>query len=129
MTTIRLKRFKRARPSGKVRYVWMLRWNDSNGCDCGETISDCRMMTRRRAEAIRRERQGKIDNGLVKPDKPKRMTLSQFKTHHAEIVRSEVSPRTLLEIDHAFKWAERTIGGIPCSRRSAPFTSPASVTR
>ncbi len=106
MTTITLHNVKRT--NGRV---WMLRWYDSRGKRCGDTIGKVGVMTKRHAEAIRRDRQGKIDNGLVKSDKPKRMTLAQFKTHHAEIARGEVSPRTLLEFGHSFQWAERIIGG------------------
>ncbi len=110
MTTVRLKRFKRKRPNGKDRYVWMLRWDDSNGRDCGETVGDCRTMTRRQAEAIRRDRQGKLDNGLVKPDRPKRLNLTEFLRHDRDAIQADVKPATLVEHDNAGKHAKATLG-------------------
>ena len=110
MTTVRLKRFKRARPNGKVRHVWMLRWNDSHGRDCGETIGDCRTMTLRKAEAIRRDRQGKIDNRLVSRDRPKRMALQEFLRRDREAVEVDLKPKSIEELRIAADHAIRALG-------------------
>ena len=110
MTKVRLKRFKRKQPNGKDRYVWMLRWDGSNGRDCGETIGDCRTMTRRQAEAIRRDRQGKIDNRLIPRDRPKRMALQEFLHRDREAVEVDVKPKTIEELRIAANHAIRALG-------------------
>lgn len=44
--------------------AWALRWYGSRGKRYCETIGKGSVMTKRQAEAVRRDRQGKIDNGL-----------------------------------------------------------------
>ncbi len=79
MTKISLHKVKR-----KTGAVWMLRWYDSRGKRCGETIGKVGVMTKRQAEHARRQRQGKIDNGLAKLDRPERMTLGAFSEHYKD---------------------------------------------
>lgn len=79
MTTITLHKVKRKNGS-----VWMLRWYDSQGKRNGETIGKVGLMNKKQAEYARRERQGKIDNGLVKMDRPERMTLADFIKHYKD---------------------------------------------
>ncbi len=104
MATITLHNVKRTN-----RRIWMLRWYDSRGRRCGETIGKAGVMSKRQAEAIRRDRQGKTDNGLAKLDRPERMTLAQF----AEYDRSAIADKaygTQLAQDHAFAHAKAALG-------------------
>ena len=106
MTKITLHRVKRKRGA-----VWMLRWFDSRGHRCGETIGKLGVMTKRQAEAIRRERQGKVDNGLAKLDRPERMTLAEFIEHDQETIKPDVKGATLHEYKLAWDHAKAAIGG------------------
>lgn len=121
MTTVTLKRVKRSGPSG-IRLVWMLRWYDSDGKQLGETIGDAGrvnekgkvvsgQMSKREAEAIRRGKQSKLDCGVIRADRPKRMTLAQFIEHDQATIRADVKPSTLVEYQIAGKHAIKAIGG------------------
>ncbi|MEE9130600.1 MAG: tyrosine-type recombinase/integrase [Phycisphaerales bacterium] len=106
MTKITLHKVKRKRGS-----VWMLRWYDSRGRRCGETIGKVGVMTKRQAEAIRRDRQGKTDNGLATLDRPERMTLADFIEHDQETIKPDVKGATLHEYKLAWDHAKAAIGG------------------
>ena len=93
---VTLKRVKRARRSKRPRFVWMLRWHDSHGKQLGETLGDCSTMTKRQAEAIRRDRQGRFDHSIETPDRPDRMTLSVFADQYAERRRAGDAGKGLL---------------------------------
>lgn len=91
MTKITLHRVKR-----KTGSVWMMRWYDSRGRRCGDTIGKVGVMTKRQAEHVRRERQGKLDNRLIPRDRPKRssrMTLSQFNDYYLDRRKQQTSVR------------------------------------
>ena len=104
MTKITLHKVKRKRGS-----VWMLRWYDSRGRRCGETIGKFGVMTKRQAEAIRRDRQGKTDNGLAKLDRPERMTLGQFADYDRSAI-ADKAYKTQLGQNHAFDHAKAALG-------------------
>lgn len=119
MTKVTLKRVKRSGPNG-VRLVWMLRWNDQHGGQPGETIGDAGrvngkgkvvsgQMSRRRAEAIRRDKQSKLDCGVIRADRPKRMTLIELIQHDRQAI-ADRRYKTLLGHNHAAGFAIGTIG-------------------
>lgn len=120
MTKIRLKKVKRPGPmkfnpkteelEKTYRHVWMLRWDDSRGRDCGETIGDCKLMPKRKAEAIRRDRQGKLDNKLIPRDRPQKMALQEFLRRDREAVQVDVKPKTIEELRTVAKHAVRALG-------------------
>ena len=105
MTKITLHRVKRTTGS-----AWMLRWYDSRGKRCGETIGKIGLMTKRQAEHVRRERQGKIDNRLIPRDRPKRMALQEFLRRDRVAVAVDVKPKTSEELRIAADHAIRALG-------------------
>jgi integrase len=112
-TEVFLYHTRKPTKSNPRRKVWMLRWT-VNGKRYGEIIEkegrEPETITKREAEAAQRDRQGKFDNNIVPAVKPERMTLIAFKTFHAEIAKAELSAGTMFAYDHAFAWAEKTIG-------------------
>ncbi len=89
MTKVELHKFKRPRPPGKdgkarrPREVWMLRWV-ADGKRYGETIGDCKTMSRRDAAAVRREKQSRYDCRVESPKRPKKMTLAEFRPFYLD---------------------------------------------
>lgn len=73
MTKVTLHRIKR-----KAGAVWLLRWYGESGRRFGEVIGECKKLAKKDAEAARREKQGKLDNRIEEPDRPRRMTLEAF---------------------------------------------------
>jgi integrase len=116
MTKVTLHKVKRPRPPGKdgkdkpPRQVWMLRWYGSDGKRYGETIGDCRKVSKREAGGRRREKQSKLDCHQESPDKPKRMTLAEFLRRDREAVNIDVKPRTIEEMNGAAKHATAALG-------------------
>ncbi len=106
-TAIYLKKVRRPRPSKPDRHVWALRWKDSRGKDRFETIGDCGTLSKRQAQAIRRKKQSDLDGGQVPRDRPRSMTLQQFRPYVKESLEGVVKPATmevyLTAIDHAKK--------------------------
>ena len=109
MTKVTLHKVSRPRPRGRPRHVWMLRYYDSAGKRCGKTLGDCKQMSKRDAEAIRREKQGRFDCNVEKPDKPTRMTLAAFAAYDREAI-ADRRYKTLLGHDQALGHAKRIIG-------------------
>lgn len=107
MTRVELHKMKRK--GGRV--VWLLRWWGTDGKRLGETIGEVGTMSKRDAERMQREKQSLFDGGEVAIDKPKEITLTMFEKWHRDIARAELSEGSLLECDHAFKWAIRILGG------------------
>ena len=105
MTTITLHNVKRTN-----RRVWMLRWYDSRGRRCGETIGKVGLTTKRQAEAKRRAKQSKIDCFVIPTDKPKRMTFSAFIAQDRLTIESDVRPTTMIEYGHAVNHAYAALG-------------------
>ena len=109
---VALKRLRRKRPGGKGhREVWMLRWPDGKGRVLAETIGDCRTMTKTEAQALRRDKQGKLDNRLIRADRPEKMTLAQFVERDKATIAADVKPTTLIEYRIAADHAIAAIGG------------------
>ena len=106
-TAVYLKKVRRPRPGEPNRRVWALRWKDSRGKDRFETIGVCGTLTKRQAQAIRRKKQSDLDGGRVQRDRPRSMTLQQFRPYVKESLEGVVKPATmevyLTAIDHAKK--------------------------
>lgn len=106
MTNISLHNVKR-----KNSRVWMLRWYDSQGRRCGETIGKVGKMTKRQADYARRDKQGKIDNKLVPLDRPQKMALSEFLRRDREAVEVDIKAKSIEELRTAANHAIRALGG------------------
>ncbi|MCZ6494524.1 MAG: tyrosine-type recombinase/integrase, partial [Planctomycetota bacterium] len=74
-----------------------------------ETIKDSAKMFKRDAESIRRAKQSKLDCRMVKPDKPKRITLADLAAHDREMI-ADRRYKTLLGYDHAVGHAIKVLG-------------------
>ena len=90
-----------------------------------ETIGDVGKMSKREAESIRRERQVKMGMGVVKPDRPRKITLAQYLIEDRLAHAPDVKPTTLLEYDHAAAHAhnpvlERYVPAVARFLREAP---------
>ncbi len=109
MTKITLHQVARPRPRGRPRKVWMLRWYGTDGKRRGETLGECRTVSKRDAEAVRRDKQSKMDCGIVRPDKPARMTLQELAAYD-RLVIADRRHKTVLEHDHAVAHAVKVFG-------------------
>ena len=110
MTRVSLYKTKRPTRGNPKRQVWQLRWIGSDGKRYCETIGDLSKMTKRDAGAKRRDKQSKIDCGVIPADKPKRMTLSAFVAQDRLTIEADVRPTTMIEYDHAIKHAYAALG-------------------
>ncbi len=117
MTRVSLYPAKRPTKSNPKRKVWQLRWLGTDGKRYCETIGDLPKMTKRDAGAKRRDKQSKIDCGVIPADKPKRMTFSGFVDQDRQTVEADVRPTTMIEYDHAVNHAYAALGrGIALDR-------------
>ena len=74
-------------------------------------------MTRKEALGLRREKLVALSNGTALRNRPRKMTLRQFKEAHREFVRTKVGEGTLAEYSSAFQHAEKALGeDFPISR-------------
>lgn len=116
MTKVALYKTKGPTRANPKRHVWQLRWvgseiNPKTGSPIRytETIGDAARITKRDAEATRREQQGKMDNGLTPRDRPKRMGLGEFLRRDREAVVIDVKPKTIEEMRIAADHATRAL--------------------
>lgn len=115
MTKVTLHKCKRARAPTKngaprSRTFWMLRWYGTDGCRYGEVIGGCDKLPKRDAEARRREKQSKLDCGVVRPDRPRRNTLADFLQQDREAVSIDMAPRSIVEMKTAARHAAAVLG-------------------
>lgn len=112
MTTIALHHPLRPTKAAPKRRVWQLRsTGDRINPETGgfirycETIGESPQMTRRQAETIQRDRQSKMDGGVLTPDKPEKVTLAAYVTHHLEMQETDTRFNTVhshkVACDHA----------------------------
>lgn len=111
MAKVTLHKVKRPTQRAPNRRVWMLRWYDTHGKRCGETIGEVGKVSKRDAEATRHDREVKMDMGVVKRDRPEKISLSEFIRRDREAIQADVKPTTLLEYDHAANHALKALGG------------------
>ena len=94
-TTIHLKRVKRPGNGRQDRHVWSLRWFETNGKQRFETVGDCKLVTKRQAEAIRRRRQSEMDGGTAPRDQPTAITIDGFRGYLADSLAGQLKPAVL----------------------------------
>ncbi len=109
MTTISLKIIQRKRPNGQPKPVWQLRWFDGNGQHRGKTIGDCAKVSKREAEAIRRDHQSKVDCGVIKADPPARHTLAEYAVYDREAI-ADRAEKTVKSYGEAVQHATKALG-------------------
>jgi integrase len=108
---IYLKRAKRRRKGLSPRLVWVLRWFTSDGVERFETIGECKDMPRRQAQAIQRQRQGEMDGGAFPRDRPRKLSLGDFRAYLIDAIEGDVKPATLDSYDLALRQLEALLGG------------------
>ena len=108
---VSLYKSKRATAHNPKRHTWQIRWVGTDGKRYCETIGDAARMTKTDAEIIRRQRQGKMDNGLAPVNRPGRLGLAEFLRRDREAVAIDVKAKTLSELETAGAHAVRALGG------------------
>ncbi len=110
MTKVYLMKAQRPTRANPKRKVWLLRWTTTDGRQPCEIIGDAAKVTKREAEAARRELQGKLDNDLAPRDRPKRMTLADFLGRDREVAALNLRPRSLTDLKLAGRHACDVLG-------------------
>ena len=105
MTDVRLYSIKKPTKSNPRRKVWQLRWYGRDGTRYGEIIGDCAKMTKREANARRKAKEAAFSSQETPVDRPRKMTLTQFKVYVQESYQTDMRPSTMIEmqiaLDHA----------------------------
>lgn len=94
--------------------VWMLRWRIGRK-RCGETLAKATEISKREAEARRREKQAAFIKGTQSATRPDRLTLQQFLDQYADRRRQGGDGKGFLR--QAPKLSEKTIAGHKMSIR------------
>ena len=108
----KVTRHQEKRPTKRKlnRRLWILRWFDSTGRRRGEIIGEVGKMSRREAETVRRAKQGGMEHGVVRIDRPKRMTLNDYAKLDLAAIEADVKPSTLAEYEFAVNHAVAALG-------------------
>lgn len=89
--------------AAKRRHSWSVRWFGTDGKRYSKSFS-----TRKEADRFARQLQQKVLDG--KQDKPKDITLGQFRKEHLRLMRGQVAYATLWDQDRALRLFENFIG-------------------
>jgi len=104
---VKLYEIRKPTKSNPRRKVWQLRWYGGDGTRYGEIIGDCSRMTKREANARRKEKEAAFRSHEIPVDRPRKMTLAQFKTYVQESYQTDMRATTMIEmqiaLDHAIK--------------------------
>ncbi len=111
MATVKLYKTKKPTKDKAKRQVWVLRWYGTDGKRHSDTIGEVGELTKRDAEYLQRKMQGEMDNGIIKRDRPKRITLAEMLAEYEEAMRAVRRPRTIRQTKIAGKHAETVLGG------------------
>jgi integrase len=90
--------------SDKRRHHWIARWYGTNGQRYGKVFQ-----SRKEAERYASELQNRVCLGRA--DKPKKITLQEFRLEHGQVMRGQVAYGTVQEHVQALKLFENFIGG------------------
>ncbi len=90
--------------SNRRRHHWIARWYGTNGLRYGKVFQ-----SRKEAERYASELQNRVCLG--KADKPKKITLQEFRLEHGQVMRGQVAYGTVQEHVQALKLFENFIGG------------------
>jgi len=90
--------------SDKRRHHWIARWYGTNGQRYGKVFQ-----SRKEAERYASELQSRVCLGRA--DKPKKITLQEFRLEHGQVMKGQVAYGTVQEHVQALKLFENFIGG------------------
>lgn len=110
MTKIALYRTKGPIKSNPKRWVWQLRWVGTDGIRYCETLDDVAKLPKREAEAMRRAKQSKMDCGVIRSNKPERITLTEFLRRDRQAVTAVLKATTIGELETAANHATAALG-------------------
>lgn len=88
----------------KRRHRWIARWYGTNGQRYGKVFK-----TRKEAQKYTSELQKRVCLG--KADKPKKVTLHEFRLEHEQVMKGQVAYATLDDQNRALRFFENFIGG------------------
>jgi len=103
------KRPKRLKDGSRAFY-WTLRWRATNGKLHSESIGRVGVITKTKAETLRRQKEASITAGLSPRDKPEEITLGRFLDLDYEAIKPDVKPNTLEGHRHAALHAKEALG-------------------
>ncbi len=89
--------------------VWLLRWH-ADGKRHSQTLGMARDLSKREAEALRREKEIAFGSGREQPKRVEKITLAEFAKRDREAIQATVRPSTLLEYDHAMRHTTAALG-------------------
>jgi len=104
----------------KRRYRWIARWYGTNGQRYGKVFE-----TRKEAQKYASELQNRICLG--KADKPRKITLHEFRLEHEKVMKGQIAYGTIQEHMRALKLFENFIGGSILLSRIQPRNAEAFV--
>jgi len=102
------------------RHRWIARWYGTNGQRYGKVFE-----TRKEAQRYASELQKRVRLG--KADKPKKVTLHEFRLEHEQVMRGQVAYGTIQELRRALELFENFIGGSFALSRIRPRHAEAFV--
>ena len=109
MTDVRLYSIRKPVISNPRRKVWQLRWYGRDGTRYGEIIGDCAKMTKREANATRKAKEAAFSSQETPVDRPRKMTLTQFKVYVQESYQTDMRATTMIEMQNALKHAIKAL--------------------
>lgn len=104
----------------KRRYSWIVRWYGTNNKRYGKVLG-----TRKEAERYALDLQNRINLG--NPDKPKKITLADFKREHIKVMQGQVAYGTLQDQMRVLKLFEKFIGGSRILHKIRPREAEAFI--
>ncbi len=102
------------------RYCWIVRWCGTNGKKYGKLFK-----TRKEAERHASELQKQVRLG--KADRPKKITLREFRLEHGQVMKGQVAYGTIQEHMRALKFFENYIGSSIVLSKIQPRNAEAFV--
>ena len=102
------------------RHCWIVRWYGTNGKKYGKLFK-----TRKEADRYAAKLQNRVCLG--KADKPKKVTLHEFRLEHEQIMKGQVAYGTIQEHMRALKFFENYIGGLIVLSKIQPRNAEAFI--
>lgn len=95
---------------GSVVVYWTLRWPGTTGKWHSESVGKVGQMTKAQAETLRRDKEGSMNMGLVRRDRPRDMTLKEYLDLDCERIKPDLKLNTIEGHKHAGAHAKQALG-------------------
>jgi len=96
--------------NGSVVVYWTLRWPGTTGKWHSESVGKVGEMTKAQAETLRREKEGSMNMGLVRRDRPRDITLKEYLDLDYERIKPDLKLNTIEGHKHAGAHAMQALG-------------------